>query len=819
MTQLQTQQIAGWFQINSEGIATLYFSIIDEGIVTAPGDTPSNGAFRPRVLNPEQFSIRRAPQVWVWGNSRVQAAAVGTLQIDNYDGAYDQLLSADLRDTSVIIKLVKAGSLLTGTTMHDAPTMVTAIIDDIRSDDEDVITITLKDTIARLDKTLPASFNPPYVEPNAANQMIPMGFGPRRNVPAQLIDSANRLFYIADANVPNISAVSDKAAILDPTVPQYTPALSGWGIQLQTMPVGRLAVDCSSVGVQATIPGTADVLAGSGAFPGTAGSGAWLGRNGYDTTTSGAITGSTTYTIPTTALAPANGQKIYVTDGTNSIYATIASGGGTHSIVTSATGQVTTGTPTSIPSGSVLVIPGAPDGWTFSKLSGTITERLASLAAFLGTNNAAQLISDKPFSPYSGLYGDQLATENPVLDGGVSYRVTFSVFAVVTAPPALTDGVYGGLVVATALTSNPDDYITGIANPIRLSATRGNAGAQTFTLEFKAPIGAARKLYFVAAPSSGATPSTSSGSVSLWVYGVRLEKLGQYISLPLSAISMTNYFTEILVNRGGEDPSVFNSADTDALMIRDKATPDGVAGSLIPFGVHFDAPPNMLDALRMPLDSCCAALFTDNLGVLRCRRLSDPSNPDTRPAIKCDFSMVNVERPIKVSNDRASGLTTIFGARRNWQVFTPADFVTDQALVPQDVKMRYSRKSQFQITSSQTPAAQYSFAINAIPQFDTIFDIANDCQIEADRVVAIFSPQIYTNGVFGTGKRQVVRYTAFWDDPLSLGVNTTCAVTDLLFGDAVSFDYPTHSFNNTPGIVRETELFPFAQKIIIAIEV
>jgi hypothetical protein len=809
---VQTFQMTGWYEINGEGIATIYLSAVDEGIVTGTSDTPANTQFRPRVLNADTFSIKRMPPVWPQAQTTVQGAAYGSLDIDNYDGAFDFLISADLRDATVVFKLPAAGSLLTGTTMNSAPLIATAILDAVTCDSEDVITLSFKDTIARLDRPLPCRYNPPFVDSAASNQMVPISLGAFRNVAPLLIDSPNRIYEISDRPISNLSLVSDKGAPLDPTAspPQYTPALSNSGLQLAVLPQGQLTCEGSSVGQQASLPGIADVLAGAGAFPGTQGSGGWFGGiNGYATTVAaGGVTGAgATRVVALAANAPASGL-LYITDGTNTLYGTITAGGGTTSVTL---GTLTiVGTANSITVGSPVVIPGAPTGFTWTQ-STAPTEILNPPNLWIPSGNGVFLQSGTTAFNPGTTYGSVFATATAILQPGQSYRVSFVLNNVQSAQPYYSGGMQGGVMLATNLSASNTDYITGINQALQTSAFQ----SQNFTFEFTVPQGSARKLYFILAPSAGVNAVTAAGKTSANIANIKVQLLGQFTSLPLSALPLTDYFTEILVNRAGEASTVFSSTDTAALMVRDVATSDGVAGSNIPFGCCFTSPPNILDALRMPLDSCGAVLFTDNAGVLRARRLTDPSNPVGR-TIKADFTSVNVLRPLSVAEDPAQYLTTLFGARRNWSTFSASGFVTDQSIVSQDKKARFMRTSQYWVKSSKTPAGSYNFAI-AAPIFDTVFDIANDCQLEADRIVGIWSPNIYTDGTFNTGKRRIVTFTAFYDDPTAVGVTTTTAVTNLQFNDVISLTYPAHGFNATPCAILGWEIFPFAQKIALTV--
>jgi len=728
MTVLTNFQPGGWYEIISEGQVTLYLSAVDEGMVTGPGDTPANKQFKPRVLNPDTFSIKRSPQVWVWGNSGVQGAAFGQLQLDNYDGAYNDLLKNDFRGSVVTIKLVKAAALLIGTTMADAPTVCTGIIDGIVGD-RDTVTISIKDTIARLDRSLPVRYNPPFVDSGAANSMVPLTWGAVRNRAPLLIDTPNRIYQIHDRPIPNLTLASDKAAPLDPHAnpPQYVPALSGSGIQPATMPIGKFVVDCSSYGQQSVIPGASDVLAGSGAFLGT-----WTGT------------------------------------------------------------------------------PAVPPGWSWTNNAGSsITQTAANF--YLSGTYGAQISSSTVWFPGNSNFGDVLSFPS-ILLGGYSYRLNFSVSGIIAAP-SLDKTMQGGLMVATALSSDPKDYLTGYGTPITgISLGQYKGGTQNVSLEFTVPSGVTRDLNFLIVPSTGNLPSVANGTAFAYLYNITLEQLGQYQELPLAGIPGNNYFTEILVDRAGEDSSIFNSSEAAAL------TDDG-NGGVIPMGVSFDQPPNILDALRLMTDTRGATLFTDHLGVLRTRFLEDPTDPaDT---VICDFDPTNCTL-VAVSTDEAKGLTDLFGARANQSTFSDSDFVTDQAIVPQSIKTRFTRKSQFQRTAGVSPAGQYASAVDA-PIFDTIHDDADFCQADADRIVGIYSPKIYSDGTSTNGKRRFITLDVWFDDYEAIGRTVTCSVNDLLFGEQIRFTATngdgSENFVNQLGRIVDWDIKPFGKSATLIVQV
>jgi hypothetical protein len=724
MTTLTQFPLTGWYEIQSEGDGTIYLCVIDEGMVSGPSDTPANKQYKPRVLNPETFSIKRAPQVWIWGNGSVQQAAFGQLELDNYDGAYNYLLEHDVRDRVVVVKVLAASALLSGTAISSAQTVCTGVIDSVTSDNEDRVLVAIKDTLALLDKTLPVHYNPPFVDEGAANVMVPLTFGACRNIKPLLRDTPNRIYQLHDTQIPNVTLVADKAAPLDPHAnpPQYVPALSGSGLQLQTMPQGALTVDCSSYGQQSVIPGADDVLSGAGAF-----NGAWAGT------------------------------------------------------------------------------PLVPPGWTWTNGTGSsITE---SAANYLGSGtHAASLITAKLWDG-SSQFGDSLSYPG-ILLGGYSYRLNFSVYAI-SAAPSLDNTLVGGLMVATALSSNPADYISGFGKPIQAVGQYPHQPPQNISYEFTVPPGSTRDLFFILTTST-ASVGQPNGSASAAIYNITLEQLGQYQTLPLSGIPMSSYFAEIRARTGNAFDFTIGGVDSRS------------DGSLIPWGIHFDAPPNILAALQQPLDNFCCALFTDKTGQITFGQLTDPSDPDNISAIRCDFDMTNVARPIQVAADDAKGLTNLIGARRNWFVFGPSDFVTDQTIVPQNIKTQFGRTSQFELTSSVSPTGHYTSAIGA-PIFNSLFDLSSDAQKEIDRVVGIYSPKVYYDGTSTNGKRRFITFTAFFDDPAKVGVNTTCAISDIAFGDYISLTYAnadgSERFVNQLGVVVEWEVFPFGNKVQLKVMV
>lgn len=699
----------GWFEVNTEGLANIYLAITDEGIVTASTDTPASKQYRAVLMNPESFSIRRRPTVWPWGDTSVQMAAFGQLQLTNYDDFYSYLVGADLRDTAIIIKLPRAMALGSATLIDDAFVVATAIFDNATCDNEDVITINLKDTLARLDKPLPVRFNPPFVDSGAANRMVPLSLGAVRNFTPLLIDTPERIFQLGDAPMTNVTAVRDMAAPLDPNAdpPQYVPALSGSGIQLEVMPEGKLTVDASSVGQQVIIPGADDILNGDGTFD------SWTG--------------------------------------------------------------------------------GVPDNWTWSANAGSTIQELTSPPYQIPF--MANLLSARPWYPTASRYGDQL-TYPGILEGGKAYRITFNVFSTTSSAPFFTNGLYGGIMVRSALSNLPADAVSPHGDPIRVP----QFGQVHYGYVFRVPEGPTRDLIFLATAAQGGTPGIGTGIGGGIIYDVRVELLGEYLELPLEGITMSQLYREILVNRAGEDDTIFSAADLLDL--------DTIAGYKL--GLHYTTQPNITHVLCDAADNFCAAHYTDSDGVVRIKRLTDPKD-GTPIAV---FDETNVVRPIRFEPDNAPNLTTVIGTTRNWDPFTDSDFVTDYDTVPADVRTRYKQASQYQRTSSVSPAGQYDFARGA-PIYDSLIDDPDDGQTEIDRVVSIWSPRVYSDGTFTTGKRRFVTFHAQWDDPEAVGSTLQCAVTDIGFGSVVTLNYPRHGFDNTAVEVVGWEIFPFGQRVVI----
>ena len=77
------------------------------------------------------------------------------------------------------------------------------------------------------------------------------------------------------------------------------------------------------------------------------------------------------------------------------------------------------------------------------------------------------------------------------------------------------------------------------------------------------------------------------------------------------------------------------------------------------------------------------------------------------------------------------------------------------------------------------------------------------------------------SGSFTNGKRRFVTFTAYFDDPAAVGVTTTCALTDLIFGEIIKFTYPNADgsdwFVDQLAEIVAWEPVPFSKRIQLTV--
>lgn len=692
----------GWYSASTEYDPVYFCSQQDGGYVSAVADTPSDTVYLPRILNAQDFTITRKCSVWPW-KGRTAGTSFSVLELDNWDGAYDYLLTADLRDTLVRIRVVPRGAALSASTV-----VATGVLDKVETNGEDRLTVTLRDTLTRMQKPVQRNLFLPYMDAGVANRPLPITLGACRNIPASayLYDSPNRLFQLSDEAITNIARLRDKGAPLDPSAnpPQYTPTNDLKGTQLATLPQGVLTADVSSEGQQVIVPGSVDVLGGIGQF--------------------------VTWTA------------------------------------------------------------GVPNGWTLggSATGGSGVGDLGTQAGITG--HKFGIGSDKPMNPPGpgNPQGTWLKTNTAFLKAGRSYRVTLKILQTGGNQGYYTNSMEHGFVLMSAINTTvrtPADWITPYRQPIQVPFISAN----TYTFTYTVPTGSDRYLYVAYSASEGFSSGSGNGLASGIGAEVYVEELaGVTQVLPLTGIKFADYYQTIFETRGGLLPADWSLADAQAL--------DTATG--YKFGVHIKDPIMVLDAAMLPLESVCGTLFTDANGVIRLRRLVDPYYPGVVPVSVYNFDTSNVKYQISIKQDLAQGLTTSFGARRNYYVFQDSDFVSDYNTVPAALRTQFKRKSQFIQNSTRSLATTYQNAVNA-PPVDTLLDEAEQAQTEGDRVCFSYSTQRTV------GLPRFVSWTFFYTPEVAIPL--------LYFGDFVKLTYPRFGFNAGRFlVVADVELKPYTMQ-------
>jgi hypothetical protein len=607
--------------------------------------------FDPRITNADSFTIARRAAVWTWGKQN-SSTSFGAIEINNEDGAYDSTVGEDRRDQILQAVMVEPGG-----SYDDGVVLGTAVVDKVDGQGESKITVTLKDTIVRLQRALQRRRFPPWADAGVANTPLPIALGALRNVAAPLERATERRYRLADAPVTNIVKVADKGARLDvhASPPQYTPTNTADGLLLETDAQGLLTVDMSSEGTQVIIPGAADILAGAGAFT------AW----------------------PNPALPP----------------------------------------------------PGWATGGAISLLV------RQGLAQGMPQDYVAALSSTDCYNPAAGRVGAWMRYDTANLLPGKTYRIQFKL---VRTTGSTSTGPGYGIMVRSDLTASADGAVSPHAQALQRPQF-GTTG-ESYTFVHKVPAGAARKLYFiaVAAQTAGGLP-VGIGGVTF--YDVKVELLGEIAAdLPLVGIGLQDYAREIFARAGIAD-SEWVPADCAAI--------DAATGYT--FGVYFDREVTIEQALRAPLDSYCATLFTDQLGRYRFRRLVDPELQSDADIV-ADWTTNDVVGTITPKVDYAPGLTTQMGARPNQHVFTDSDFVTDTLEVLPAVRTQFKRPCQFIEPTPVTLSPTYRAAAQA-PALVSVFDDAALARTEITRVTAPYALDKTQRKVASTA--QVPRFFSF----------------------------------------------------------
>lgn len=220
---------------------------------------------------------------------------------------------------------------------------------------------------------------------------------------------------------------------------------------------------------------------------------------------------------------------------------------------------------------------------------------------------------------------------------------------------------------------------------------------------------------------------TSNGAIISTAY--LLEIPDAYEPAELNAITLTDFFTEIVENRFGQPQSAWSRGDTEAI-----DTITGYAG----IGFNVTDPITVRDALEMSLSSYTACAYIDDDNVLRVVRLTDPDGETSMGEITEDDLLDD----LSCKPDLAPGLSTQMQYRRNWTVLNKTDFVSDFIVVPMSTRQALSQPYQGIAASATQLGPMYSHAVYADPQ-GALLDVQADAQAEIDRIVSYYSVPRY----------------------------------------------------------------------------
>jgi len=451
---------------------------------------------------------------------------------------------------------------------------------------------------------------------------------------------------------------------------------------------------------------------------------------------------------------------------------------------------------------------GVPDGWslpTNPPFNAIIVAGGSVAQDTTYTTSALRITSYIPLqtSLSSAYMGFPLLLDSTPLEPGRTYRITFRMWHTLGTPDKY--GIEGyGICLLSKYVRDKRYWITPYLEPIR----NPEYGEQKFTFTYTVPPTESGNLGLFLLCASGknvqGTPPTATGCTAV-IDDLRVQLLGQYVALPLDGMTLTEAFREILVKRAGEPEGIFSAADTQAI--------DDETG--IKIGARWTEAPTITDALQQIADTFGAALYTDKNNVIRVRRFRDSENRTPVATFKTGT--------VRVEPDDAPYLTTSFATRRNWEPFTPGDFVTDTATVSPTQRETWSTQSQVHWTTSTRPSSEYSFAIGA-PWFHMLCDEEAPARAIAEEIVGFYAPSRSLAGLNATmpqtmrsGKRKQATFTMFYEGN-EVGTDYVIDPADIGYGDPIEVELPvgtTRTMRAKMMTVVAWEFFPFAGKVNI----
>jgi hypothetical protein len=451
---------------------------------------------------------------------------------------------------------------------------------------------------------------------------------------------------------------------------------------------------------------------------------------------------------------------------------------------------------------------GVPDGWTeISSANGSI----AQFSGF-GVTSALKITSRIGYNHNSDTettaYGYWVKLTDEVLLPGRTYRFTFKMPYIQGQQTSQSPISTFGIAILTALDHDPRYWVTDHRSPVYQAIP----AAQNYSIVYRVP-GAQGDdplpIYIcLFSDNNDLTRPTALTSIAI-IDDLRVQLLGQYLSIPMEGITLTDAFREVLVERCGEPSSVFSSTDTQAI--------DDATGYRI--GIRKEEQPNTAALLREIADQWGAVVFCDKSNVIRVRRITEPGEGTVVAAFDSSNIDLSDRKRFVVSTDDAPGLTTSFGARPNCAPFAPGDFVTDTDLVPPSQREQWQGDAQYRFNAARRPSQQYAHAVGA-PRFVYRHDDDETARTEGNRVVAQYAPADPRGaGVHALAPtrlaRNRLRFDALFDLGGELGIGTSVTPEDLLPGDIITVTLPDEGFNGRRMIVLDVELYPFGGRATI----
>lgn len=214
------------------------------------------------VLDSSSLAISRAISFWPWSH---QGATTSAASFDVYsDATTEPLAITDVRDVPVDIQQVSG----------EQHTIASMVVERVEVRDDSVLTVTMRDAMATLDRPLQRMLIRPDADPSVANTPWPVTLGAARSVSPVMVDDNN--YVLHDDVIAGWGYVRDAG---DPWVPGAIPPDyiirpdgRGFIVNANVDPQGRVTADASSVGGGAAPAPAEDILQGSGEFNGLPGS-------------------------------------------------------------------------------------------------------------------------------------------------------------------------------------------------------------------------------------------------------------------------------------------------------------------------------------------------------------------------------------------------------------------------------------------------------------------------------------------------------------------------------------------------------------------